>query len=266
MHVVFAAGIYFNDNDLFERSAVMKKIVIAGRNDSGKSTILGELYKGLKAKDIQPLAIGSGVQDEKPYLLKGIDATYLTIAIPAPGEDVVGDIERVTKNAVNQIKERNSLIQHARKALDELNKVRSVLDLGALSQKDIPREAALPDIALIEAVGINDGYKSTATRKLADILVTVVPAGIKNEIIMETGSILLDEADIIVVTKIDETPRDVVTTTLKLLKRIYSHKPIIPVVATQGVHMDLVLDELLKRFIDPLLLLDLQEKEEVNEA
>ncbi len=244
----------------------MKKIVVVGRNDSGKSTILGELYKGLKAKEIQPIAIGSGVQDEKPYLLKGIDATYLTIAIPEPGEDVVGDIDRVVRNALNQIKERNSLINHARKALEELNKVRSVLDLGSLSQKDIPREATLPDIALIEAVGINDGYKSIASRRLADILVTIVPAGIKNEIIMETSSILLDEADIIVITKIDETPREVVTTTIKLLQRIYKHKPIIPVVATQGVHMDLVLEEIIKRLVDPLLLLDLENNEGLNQA
>ena len=244
----------------------MKKIVVAGRNDSGKSTVLGELYKGLKAKDIQPFAFGSGVQDEKPYLLKGIDPTYLTIANPEPGEDVVNDIERVVRHALNLIKERNSLILHARKALEELNKVRSVLELGHLNQKDIPSEATLPDIALIEAVGINDGYRSNGTRKLADILITVVPAGIKNEIIMEPGSILLDDADIIVITKVDETPRDVVTTTIKLLQRIYRHKPIIPVVATQGLHMDLVLDELIKRLIDPLLLLELQDSEGLNQA
>lgn len=244
----------------------MKKIVIAGRNDSGKSTVLGELYKGLKAKGIQPLAIGSGVQDEKPYLLKGIEATYLTIATPEPGEDVIGDIDRVVRNAINQLKEKNSLIQHARKALEELNKVRSVLDLGNLSQHDIPNPAALPDIALVEAVGINDGYRSINTRKVGDILVTIVPAGVKNEIIMEQGSILLDEADILVVTKIDETPRDVVTTTIKLLQRIYRHKPIVPVVATQGVHMDLVLDEIIKRLIDPMLLLDLENNEDINQA
>lgn len=243
----------------------MKKIVIAGRNDSGKSTILGEIYKGLKMRNYQPLAVGSGVQDEKPYLLKGIDSTYLTIAIPEPGYDVISDIDRVVRNAVNLIKEKNSLIQHARKALEELNKVRSVLELGNLTQKDIPAVASIPDVVLIEAVGINDGYKSEETLRLGDILVTVVPAGIKNEIIMEQGSILLDEADIIVVTKIDETPRDVATTTIKLLQRIYRYKPIIPVVATKGVHMELVYDEVVKRLADPVRLLDL-EKEEAGKA
>lgn len=240
----------------------MKKIVIAGRNDSGKSTILGEIYKGFKMKDYQPLAVGSGVQDEKPYLLKGIDSTYLTIAIPEPGHDVISDIDRVVRNAVNLIREKNSLIQHARRALDELNKVRSVLDLGHLSQRDIPPVATLPDVVLIEAVGINDGYKSEETRRLADILVTVVPAGIKNEIIMEQGNILLDEADVIVVTKIDETPRDVSTTTIKFLKRIYRYKPIIPVVATQGVHMELVVDEVIKRLADPIKLLEMEDDAE----
>ncbi|MDA8211246.1 MAG: hypothetical protein M0021_05125, partial [Clostridia bacterium] len=102
----------------------MRKIVVAGRNDSGKSTILGEIYRGLKNRNFQPLAVGSGIQDEKPYLLKGIDSTYLTIAIPNPGEDVIHDIDRVVRSAINQIQEKNRLIQHARKALEELNKVR----------------------------------------------------------------------------------------------------------------------------------------------
>ena len=244
----------------------MKKIVFAGRNDSGKSTILGEIYKGLKLKDYQPLAVGSGVQDEKPYLLKGIEATYLTVAIPESGHDVITDIDRVVRNAINLIKERNTLIQHARKALEELNKVRSVLDLGHLYQKDIPPVATIPDVILIEAVGINDGYKSEETRRLGDILVTIVPAGIKTEIIMEQGNTLLDEADILVVTKIDETARDIATTTIKLLRRIYRYKPIIPVVATQGVHMDLVLDEVLKRLADPIRLLENEEKGRKNPA
>lgn len=239
----------------------MKKIVIAGRNDAGKSTILGEIYKGLKLKNYQPIAVGSGIQDEKPYLLKGIDTTYLTVAIPEPGYDVISDIDRVVRNAVNMIKEKNSLIQHARRALEELNKVRSVLDLGNLTQKDIPPVSALPNAVLIEAVGINDGYRSEETRKLGDILVTVVPAGIKNEIIMEQGNCLLDEADILVVTKIDETPRDVATTTIKLLQRIYRYKPIIPVIATKGVHMELVLEEIIKRMDDPIRLLDLDKEE-----
>jgi len=243
----------------------MRNIVIAGRNDSGKSTILGEIYRGLKLKDYQPLAVGSGVQDEKPYLLKGIETTYLTVSQPESGHDVVSDIDRVVRNAINLIKERNSLIQHAKRALEELNKVRSVLDLGHLSQKDIPSVATVPDVVLIEAVGINDGYKSEETRRLADILITVVPASIKSEIIMEQGNILLDEADIVVVTKIDEATRDVSSTTIKLLQRIYRYKPIIPVVATQGVHMELVFDETIKRLADPIRLLDL-EKEEKPEA
>lgn len=243
----------------------MKKIVIAGRNDSGKSTILGEIYRGLKLKEYQPLAVGSGVQDEKPYLLKGIETTYLTVAQPEPGHDVISDIDRVVHNAVNLIKERNSLIQHAKRALEELNKVRAVMDLGHLTQKDIPSVAIVPDVVLIEAVGINDGYKSEETRRLADILITIVPAAIKNEIIMEQGNTLLDEADIIVVTKIDEATRDVAGMTIKLLQRIYRYKPIIPVVATQGVHMDLVLDETIKHLADPIRLLDL-EKDEKTEA
>ena len=237
----------------------MKKIVITGRNDAGKSTILGEIYRGLKNRDFQPLAVGSGVQDEKPYLLKGIDSNYLTIAPPNPGEDVVRDVERVIRNSVNQIKEKNSLIVHARKALDELNKVRSVLELGYLSQKDIPKIATLPDVTLIEAVGINDGYKSVECEELADILVTIVPAGIKSEIILEQGNILLDEADIIVVTKIDQTPRSEASSTIKLLQRIYRNTPIIPVVATEGVHVDLVIDEVTKFLTDPILLLDLDD-------
>ncbi|RYD06469.1 hypothetical protein N752_03850 [Desulforamulus aquiferis] len=88
------------------------------------------MYKGLKNRNFQPLAVGSGVQDEKPYLHKGIDPNYLTIAVPEPGRDIVSDIERVIRHAVNQIKEKNKLIENARKALDELNKVRSVLELG----------------------------------------------------------------------------------------------------------------------------------------
>lgn len=234
----------------------MKKIVICGRNDGGKSTILGELYKGLKNRNFQPLAVGSGVQDEKPYLHKGIDPNYLTIAIPEPGRDIVSDVDRVIRNAVNQLKEKNRLIENARKALEELNKVRSVLELGSLSQKDIPKTASMPDVVLIEAVGINDGYKAQECRKLADVLVTIIPAGLKGEIIMEAGNFLLDEADIMVVTKIDETPRDVTSTTLKLLQRIYRTKPIIPVVATKGVHMNLVLDEVVKGLNSPMLLFD----------
>lgn len=234
----------------------MKKLVIAGRNDSGKSTVLGEIYRILRARGYQPLAIGSGVQDEKPYFHKGIDPNYITIAIPDPGCDVAGDIERVVRQSVNQLKEKNHLILNARKALDELNKVRSVLELGHLSQKDIPAVVTLPDVVLIEAVGINDGYKSTEPRQLADILVSTVPANIKNEILMEPGNVLLDEADIVVITKIDETPRNIASTTVKLLQRFFRHKPIIPVVATQGVHMDLVVDEVLKRFAEPLLLID----------
>ena len=234
----------------------MKRIVVCGRNDGGKSTILGELYKGLKNRNFQPLAVGSGVQDEKPYLLKGIEPSYLTIAVPEPGRDIASDIERVIRNAVNQIKEKNKLIEGARRALEELNKVRSVLELGNLSQKDIPKTASLPNVALIEAVGINDGYKADECRKLADVLVTIIPAGLKGEIIMEPGNFLLDEADILVVTKVDETPRDVTSTTLKLLQRIYRTKPIIPVVATKGVHMNLVLDEVVKGLADPMILFD----------
>ena len=234
----------------------MKKIVICGRNDGGKSTILGELYKGLKNRNFHPLAIGSGVQDEKPYLHKGIDPSYLTIAVPEPGRDIVSDIERVIRNAVNQIKEKNKLIENARKALDELNKVRSVLELGNLSQKDIPGTAVLPDVVLIEAVGINDGYKAQECRKMADVLVTIIPAGLKSEIIMEPGNYLLDESDIMVVTKIDETPRDVTSNTLKLLQRIYRTKPIIPVVATKGVHMNLVLDEVISGLTNPAIIFD----------
>lgn len=242
----------------------MRKIVVAGRNDSGKSTIVGEIYRGLKAREFQPLVIGSGAQDEKPYLLKGIDGTYLTIAPPNPGEDVIKDIERVVRNAINQIQEKNRLILHAKKALEELNKVRSVLELGHLSQRDIPSTAGVPNVAIIEAVGINDGYKSKETRELADILVTIVPAGIKTEILMEQSSILLDEADILVVTKIDNTPRSEATSNIKLLQRIYRLKPIIPVVATEGVHVELVIDEVVKRLNEPALLLDLQQRTQQN--
>lgn len=234
----------------------MKKIVVCGRNDSGKSTILGELYKGLKNRNFQPLAVGSGVQDEKPYLHKGIDPNYLTIAVPEPGKDLASDIDRVIRNAVNQIKEKNKLIENARKALEELNKVRSVLELGNLSQKDIPKTVALPDVVLVEAVGTNDGYKAEECRKLADVLVTVIPAGLKSEIIMEAGNSLLDDADVLVVTKVDETPRDVTSNTLKLLQRIYRTKPIIPVVATKGVHINLVLDEVIKGLSEPMILFD----------
>ena len=241
----------------------MKKLVVAGRNDSGKSTVVGEIYRGLKSKDFQPLAVGSGVQDEKPYLLKGIDMTYLTIAQPEPGEDVLRDIERIVRNAVNQIREKNNLILHSRRALDELNKVRSVLELGHLSQKDIPDVATLPDVVLIEAVGINDGYKSQETRELADILISVVPADLKSEIIMEPGNILLDEADVMVVTKIDMVPRNTSATTIKLLQRIFPHKPIIPVVATDGVHIELLMEEVIKKLTDPILLLDLEKKDEL---
>ncbi|AQS58388.1 hypothetical protein [Desulforamulus ferrireducens] len=246
----------------------MKKIVVCGRNDGGKSTILGELYKGLKNRNFQPLAVGSGVQDEKPYLLKGIEPSYLTIAVPEPGRDIASDIERVIRNAINQIKEKNKLIEGARRALEELNKVRSVLELGNLSQKDIPKTAALPNVVLIEAVGINDGYKAEECRKLADVLVTIIPAGLKSEIIMEPGNFLLDEADILVVTKVDETPRDVTSTTLKLLQRIYRTKPIIPVVATKGVHMNLVLDEVVKGLADPMILFDavLPEEQGLNKV
>lgn len=236
----------------------MKRIVIAGRNDSGKSNILGEIYLGLKNRNFQPLAVGSGVQDEKPFLLKGIDSTYLTIAIPNPGEDVVHDIDRVVRAAINQIQEKNRLIMHARRALEELNKVRSVLDLGFLSHKDIPKTAILPDVVLIEAVGINDGYKAVETKALADVLVTIVPAGIKTEILMEQSNSLLDDADILVITKIDETPRSIASSNIKLLQRIYRYKPILPVVATDGVHVELVIEEVVKRLNEPALMLNLQ--------
>ncbi|RYD06470.1 hypothetical protein N752_03855 [Desulforamulus aquiferis] len=109
---------------------------------------------------------------------------------------------------------------------------------------------------LVEAVGINDGYKAEECRKLADVLVTIIPAGLKGEIIMEAGNFLLDEADVLVVTKVDETPRDVTSTTIKLLQRIYRTKPIIPVVATKGVHMNLVLDEVVKGLNNPMILFD----------
>ncbi len=240
----------------------MRKIVVAGRNDSGKSTILGEIYRGLKTRNFQPLAVGSGIQDEKPYLLKGIDSTYLTIAIPNPGEDVVTDIDRVIRSAINQINERNRLILHARRALEELNKVRSVMELGYLSQRDIPKTAVLPNVVLIEAVGVNDGYRAPESRKLADVLVSVVPAGIKTEILMDSANFLLDDADILVVTKIDETPRSIANSNIKLLQRIYRHKPIIPVVATEGVHVELVIEEVVKRINEPSLMLDLRKQAE----
>lgn len=243
----------------------MKKIVIAGRNDAGKSTILGEIYRGLRTRDFQPLAIGSGVQDEKPYLLKGIDTNYLTIAQPNLGEDVFHDLDKVIRGAISQIKEKNSLIKHARRALEELNKVRSVLELGNLSQKDIPGVASLPNVVLIEAVGINDGYRSNETKNLGDILIAVVPANIKNEIILEQGNILLDESDMIVVTKIDETSKEISSSNIKLLQRIYRSKPIIPVVATEGVHMELVLEEINKRLNNPSFLLEMSEKQKQSE-
>lgn len=235
----------------------MKKIVIAGRNDAGKSTILGEIYRGLKIKDFQPLAIGSGIQDEKPYLLKGIDTDYLTIAQPNPGDDVFHDLDKIIRGAIGQIKEKNNLIKHARRALEELNKVRSVLELGNISQRDIPGVVSLPNVILIEAVGINDGYRSNETKNLGDILIAVVPANIKSEIILEQGNILLDESDIIVVTKIDETSKEISSSNIKLLQRIYREKPIIPVVATEGVHIELVLEEVVKRLNNPSLLLDM---------
>lgn len=108
-------------------------------------------------------------------------------------------------------------------------------------------------------MGINDGYKAPECRKLADILISIIPAGIKGEIIMEQGSILLDEADILVVTKIDETPRDIASTNIKMLQRIYRHKTIIPVVATQGIHVERVVEELLKCLNAPLSMLEHQE-------
>lgn len=208
------------------------------------------------------MAVGSGIQDEKPYLFKGIDSTYLTISIPNLGEDVVTDIDRVIRAAVNQIQEKNRLIQHARKALEELNKVRSVMELGYLTQRDIPRTSGSPNVTLIEAVGINDGYRAPETRALADVLVTVVPAGIKPEILMEPGNMLLDEADILVVTKIDETPRSLASSNIKLLQRIYRLKPIIPVVATEGVHVELVIEEVVKRLNEPGLILDMRNEQQ----
>lgn len=225
----------------------MKKIVIAGRNDGGKSTLVGELYKGLKLREYLPMVVGSGMQDEKPYLQKGIEVTYLTVACPESGLDLVPDLDRVISSHINQLKEKNRLVQHARKVMDELNKVRSVLDLGNLQQRDLPLIAGLPNVALIEAVGINDGYKASECKKNADILVTVIPAGIKGEILMEQGSILLDEADILVITKVDETPRDIAGTNIKMLQRIYPKKPIIPVVATKGIRIELVVEELVKQ-------------------
>lgn len=243
----------------------MKKIVIAGRNDSGKSTILGEIYRGLKLRGFQPLCVGSGVQDEKPYLLKGIEASYLTVVPPEPGEDVLRDIERILRNFINQIREKNSLIQHARRALEELNKVRSVLDLGHLYQRDIPDPSLLPNLLLIEAVGINDGYKAPESRDLADILISIVPADLKNEIIMEPGNVLLDEADFIVVTKIDTVPRSVAAMTIKLLQRIFPYKRIIPVVATDGLHIEQVIDELWKRVNDPVAVNEIENKDDLAE-
>jgi len=232
----------------------MKKIVVAGRNDSGKSTLLGEIYSGLKAKDYQPLVVASGVQDEKPLVHKGVDPIYLVTVSPEAGRDVAKDLERDIRVAIGKIEEKNNLIQHAKKALEELNKVRSVLELGQLAQPDIPSTAKMPNVILAETVGVSDGYRGSDGRELADVLVAVVPAGIKTELIMENGNILLDEADVIVVTKIDEIPRNVSNSNIKLLQRIYRDKPILPVVATQGVHTNLVVDEVIKKLKDPMAL------------
>ncbi len=222
----------------------MKKIVVAGRNDSGKSTLIGEIYKGLRIKEYFPLIVGSGTQDEKPYIQKGIHPAYLTIAAPEPGRDLAADLDKIITAHINQMREKNRLIQHARKTLEELNKVRQVLDLGNIQQKDLPPAVNLPNVVVAEAVGINDGYKSVECQTEADILITVIPAGIKNEILMEAGSILLDEATILVVTKMDNTPREIANTNLKMLRRIYPQKPIIPLIATSGVRTELLLEEL----------------------
>lgn len=228
----------------------MKKIVVAGRNDSGKSTLLGEIYNGLKAKDFNPLVVASGIQDEKPLIQKGIDPIYLVTVAPEPGRDIAKDLEREIRVAIGKIEEKNNLIQHAKKALEELNKVRSVLELGQLTQEDIPSMAKMPNVILAETVGISDGYRGNDGRELADVLVAVVPAGIKTELLMERGNILLDDADVVAVTKIDEIPRNIGNSNIKLLQRIYSDKPIIPVVATQGVHTNLVVDEIVKKIKD----------------
>jgi len=228
----------------------MKKIVIAGRNDSGKSTLLGEIYSGLRAKDYQPLVVASGIQDEKPLIQKGVNPIYLVTVAPEAGRDVAKDLEREIRVAIGKIEEKNNLIQHAKKALEELNKVRSVLELGQLSQSDIPSSAKMPNVILAETVGISDGYRGNDGKELADILVAVVPAGIKTELLMEKGNVLLDEADVIVVTKIDEIPRNISNSNIKLLERIYTDKPIIPVVATQGVHTGLVVEEIIKKVKD----------------
>lgn len=230
----------------------MKKIVVAGRNDSGKSTLLGEIYAGLKAKEYQPLVVASGVQDEKPLVQKGVDPIYLVTAAPEPGRDVAKDLERDIRVAIGKIEEKNNLIQHAKKALEELNKVRSVLELGQLTQPDIPPISKMPNVILAETVGVSDGYRGSDGKELADVLVAVVPAGIKTELLMENGNVLLDEADIIVVTKIDEIARNISNSNIKLLQRIYRDKPILPVVATQGVHTNLVVDEIIKKVKDPM--------------
>ncbi|MGM9570698.1 MAG: hypothetical protein ACI3ZR_00535, partial [bacterium] len=104
----------------------------------------------------------------------------------------------------------------------------------------------------------SDGYRGPDGKELADVLVSVVPAGIKTELLMENGNILLDSADIIVVTKIDQIPRNVSNSNIKLLQRIYRDKPILPVVATQGVHTSMVVDEIIKK------LRSLKDKENVK--
>lgn len=244
----------------------MRKIVIAGRNDSGKSTLVGEIYSGLKAKEYQPLVVASGVQDEKPLIQKGVDPIYLVTVAPEPGRDVAKDLEREIRVAVGKIEEKNNLIQHARKALEELNKVRSVLELGQLTQEDIPPSAKMPNVIIAETVGISDGYRGNDGRELADVLVAVVPAGIKTELLMERSNVLLDSADVIVVTKIDEIPRNVSNSNIKLLERIYSDKPIIPVVATQGVHTSLVVDEVIKKLKEPKIILESSKGEKQAKA
>lgn len=236
----------------------MKKIVVAGRNDSGKSTLLGEIYSGLKGKDYQSLVVASGIQDEKPLIQKGVDPIYLVTISPEPGRDLGRDLDREIRVAVSKIEEKNNLIAHARKALEELNKVRSVLELGHLNQSDIPVSAKMPNVILAETVGVSDGYRGPDGKELADVLVSVVPAGIKTELLMENGNVLLDSADIIVVTKIDQIPRNVSNSNIKLLQRIYRDKPILPVVATQGVHTSMVVDEIIKK------LRSLKDKENVK--
>lgn len=234
----------------------MQKIVVVGRNDAGKSTLLGEIYRGLTAKGYQPMVIGSGIQDEKPFLEKGIPSAYITIETPGTRRDLADNMERVMRNSLNKIEENNNLIQHAKHALSELNKVRSVLELGQIIQNDLPNPSKLPDTFLLEAVGIGDGYKSFDGKQVADILVTVVPAGIKSELLMENDNVLLDKADVIAVTKIDVTSKTVANSNVKLLQRIYRNKPIIPIVASEGIHTDLVVKEIINKMGDPVELLN----------